>query len=182
MLKRKKVERERAEGRGVGLILFSAVKEGMVAEAALKKAGLEVAAVVPPEELRKGCDVAVRFNMVERLGVERFLKDKGVKFHSIISLEAPSRELLDLVKTFDFGDSVMVRAGPMKITYEKVSGIIRNISGGGCPDVPYLHLTLLGKPLDQVPSPSEIGRTLCAYLLDRAFNEALELWRGSLRS
>ncbi|MEI3479685.1 MAG: hypothetical protein V8Q84_12080 [Bilophila sp.] len=39
---------------------------------------------------------------------------------------------------------VMVRAANMKITVERASGTIVNVSGGGCPDVPYLAALLTG--------------------------------------
>jgi hypothetical protein len=46
-----------------------------------------------------------------------------------------------------------------------------NISGGGCPDVPYLAKELVGKTLNEAPAPREIGHTLCGYALQLAFEE-----------
>jgi hypothetical protein len=63
----------------------------------------------------------------------------------------------------------------MKITVEKETKKIVNISGGGCSDVPYLALGLIGKTLDAAPAPRQIGYTLCAYTLEIAFEEARRL-------
>jgi hypothetical protein len=59
----------------------------------------------------------------------------------------------------------------MKLTVEKKSLTIVNISGGGCPDVPYLAAEMVGKTLSQSPRPRDIGHTLCGYALGLAFEE-----------
>ncbi len=162
--------------KGLGLVAFYEVREAFKAEKALKKVGYIAKAVVPPHEFRKGCDLAVEFDIVERLGVERVLRDNKIKYMDVVSVDAPGIEPLELVKTTDFGDSIMVRAGQMKIAIEKRTGIIRNISGGGCPDIPHLYVELVNKKITEAPRPNEIGRTLCAYLTDRAFEEALKIY------
>jgi len=63
----------------------------------------------------------------------------------------------------------------MKITIDKEKGLIVNISGGGCPDVPYLTMTLVGKKLTDVEGPEEIGYSLCAYMLQRAYEKAINI-------
>lgn len=163
--------------KGLGLVAFHEVRKAFKAEKALKRVGYMVKAVVPPPEFRKGCDLAVEFDIVERLGVERILRDNKIKYIDIVSVDAAGIEPLELVKTTDFGDSIMIRVGPMKITIEKRTGIIRNISGGGCSDIPYLYIELVNKKIIEAPRPKEIGRTLCAYLLDKAFEEALKIYR-----
>jgi len=65
----------------------------------------------------------------------------------------------------------MVQAANMKLTVDKGSLTIVNISGGGCPDVPYLAEQMVGKPLTEAPSPREIGHTLCGYALQLAYEE-----------
>jgi hypothetical protein len=72
---------------------------------------------------------------------------------------------------------MMVRVGNMKITYRKGEGTIVNISGGGCPDIPYLVLHLYGTVIGEGPRPRELGKTICAYTLEHAYNKALELYR-----
>lgn len=51
-----------------------------------------------------------------------------------------------------------------------------NASGGGCPDVPYLHLQLLNQQLQGAPRPKDIGFTLCVLMVDRALDETIELY------
>jgi len=163
---------------GGGLVLFQNVQDAMKAEKVLKNAGYLVKLVAPPPALRKGCDLAVEVNLVEKLGIERLLSQKDVAYISLTPLEAGTSELLEIIKVTDFGDWVMVKAGNMKLTFNKESGVIVNTSGGGCPDIPYLHAELIDKPLAEAPRPRDIGFTLCALMLDRAFEECLALWQG----
>lgn len=84
---------------------------------------------------------------------------------------------MKIVKVTNFKEATMVKAGNMKVTFNRNTGIILNISGGGCPDIPYLHAQLIDKKLIEAPRPREIGFTLCALMMDRALVECLELWR-----
>jgi len=159
-------------------VLFQEVSQAMAVEKMLKAAGYMVRLVAPPPELRKGCDLAVEINLVEQPGIERLLKEKDMAYTSIEPIRAKTAPLLDAVKVTDFGRWVMVKAGNMKITYEKESGVIVNVSGGGCPDIPYLHAELIDKRLDQAPRPKALGFTLCALNLERALDECLALYSG----
>ncbi len=169
---------QRVKSEGSGLVLFQDVSQAMAAEKALKTGGYIVRLVAPPPELRKGCDLAVEINLVEQPGIERILKEKDLAYVSIDPIKIKTAPLLDVVKVTDFGEWIMVKAGNMKITYEKKSGIIVNVSGGGCPDIPYLHAELIDKRLDETQRPKDLGYTLCALNLDRAFDECLALYAG----
>ena len=162
---------------GGGLVLFSEVQHAMMAEKVLKKAGFGVKLVAPPPELRKGCDLAVEINLILQPCIERLLNQKDVAYVSIDPLKIGTSELLQIVKVTDFDEWIMVRAGNMKITFDKESGVIVNTSGGGCPDIPHMHAELIGKKLAEAPRPKDIGFTLCALMLDRAFEEGLTLWQ-----
>ena len=164
---------------GGGLVLFQAVDEAITAEKILKAENYEVKLVAPPPAQRKGCDLAVEINITEKPGIERLLQSKDAHFVEILPLKGVG-ELLDVVKTKDFGDSLMVKAGNMKLTFDKKTGVILNISGGGCPDIPFLHISMLDKKLTEVSSPKQKGYTLCALMLDRAFTEALDIWKKEL--
>jgi hypothetical protein len=59
----------------------------------------------------------------------------------------------------------------MKITVRKSDRMIVNISGGGCPDVPYLADRLVGRTLESAPEPRSLGSTLCGYALQLAYEE-----------
>lgn len=163
---------------GGGLVLFDEVQHAMIAEKVLKSAGYIVKLVAPPPELRKGCDLAVEINLVEQPGIERVLKDKDIAYVSIDPIRIKTAPLLDIVKVTDFGNWLMVKAGNMKLTYEKSSGVIVNVSGGGCPDIPYLHAELIDKKLEEAPSPKDIGYTLCSLNLERALEECSTLYRA----
>jgi len=165
---------------GGGLVLFQDVSQAMAGEKTLKAAGYTVRLVAPPPELRQGCDLAVEINLVEQPGVERALREKDADYVSIQPLKSKTAPLLDVVKVTDFGQWIMVKAGNMKVTYVMTCGIIVKVSGGGCPDIPYLHAELLDKRLDQAPRPRDLGFTLCSLNLERAFDECLTLFaRGN---
>lgn len=168
-------KKKREFEKGQGLVILNEVSEAMQAEKMLKSFGYEVRGVAPPPEIRKGCDLAVEFNLVDQLGVERLLKRSGLSPLDVVSLDTLSRRPLDITKERDFGRYLMVRAANMKITVDKEMGLIVNVSGGGCPDVPYLAMTMVGKSLNETDTPEEIGYSLCAYMLEKAYEKALSI-------
>ena len=89
----------------------------------------------------------------------------------MVPVTAPLLAPVDLFHTKDFGDYLMVRAANMKITIAKADQRIVNISGGGCPDVPYLAQEMVGKILAEAPRPRDLGHTLCGYALELAYEE-----------
>ncbi|MGB9498006.1 MAG: putative Se/S carrier-like protein [Dissulfuribacterales bacterium] len=161
--------------KGKGLILLNEVSEAMQAEKMLKSFGYGVRGVAPPPEIRKGCDLAVEFNLIDQLGVERLLKRSGLSPLDIVSLDTLSQKPLDITKEKDFGRYLMVTAANMKITVDKEKGTIVNISGGGCPDVPYLTVSLVGNNITEVENPGENGYSLCAYMLEKAYEKAMNM-------
>ena|SRR4030043_331367 len=167
--------KKQARFEGGGLVLFQSIEEAITAEKILKAENYEVKLVAPPPQLRKGCDLALEINLVEAAGVERLFQQKKARFVEILPLKGAG-ELLDVVKIKDFDNACMVKAGNMKLTFDKKTGVILNISGGGCPDIPFLHISMLDKKLTEVSRPKENGYTLCALMLDRAFTEALEIF------
>lgn len=169
----KREKRTDGEEEAVGLFLFDSANEAIAAESVLKAAGYEVALVAPPQHMRAGCDLAVAIARVEQLGAQRTLDEAGVHIRQWVDDAEGTAEVCDVVTTVDFGEWLMVRAGNMKIVVEKATGLIVNTSGGGCPDIPYLNLELVGKRIDEVRRPKELGYTLCGLMLDRAYTEAL---------
>jgi len=163
---------------GSGLVLFTEVQQAMQAEKVLKNGDYEVKLVAPPPELRKGCDLAVAINLVEQPGIERLLNEKSVDYISVSPLKTGAPEILELVKVIDFGRWLMVKAGNMKLTFDRESGEIVNTSGGGCPDIPLLHAEIVDKNLSEAPNPGKFSFTLCGLMLGRAFEESLALWKG----
>ena len=174
------LKRNKRAFEGGGLVLFDAVQPAMQAEKVLKKAEYTVRLVAPPPELRKGCDLAVEINLVEQPGIERLLRQNDVAFIEVRPLKVGTSGILEIVRVVDFGDWIMVKAANMKLTFEKSAGIIVNTSGGGCPDIPYLHAELLDRPVENASRPRDLGYTLCALNLDRAFEEAVTLCRNGV--
>jgi hypothetical protein len=129
-----------------------------------------------------GCDLALEINLVEQAGIERLFKEKDVPFVRFLPLTKNTSQMCDIVKVTDFGKWVMVKAGNMKLSFEKGSGLIVNISGGGCPDIPYLNAEMVDKTLAAAPHPNVLGYTLCATMLQRAYEEALNIFNGGTLS
>lgn len=160
-----------------GLVIFNSVEEAIKAEKVIKEARAECRLVAPPAALRKGCDLALEISLIEQPAIERALE--GHAAHKGIFPTTGEAELLQVVKITEYDKYTMVKAGNMKIVFANDDGMIVNTSGGGCPDIPYLNLQLVGKRLSEARRPKDMGYTLCSLMLDRAFEEALKLWEGS---
>ena len=166
---------------GDGIIIFHDVAGAMKGDRTVRAAGYDTKLVAPPPEMRMGCDLALEVNLVEQAGIERLFREKDVPIVSFLPLIKNASQMCDIVKVTDFGKWVMVKAGNMKLSFEKGSGLIVNISGGGCPDIPYLIVEMADKTLASAPHPNELGYTLCATMLQRAYEEALSIFnRGGL--
>jgi hypothetical protein len=158
-----------------GLLVFEHTSEVIQAEQILKSAGYTVKVMGPPPEVQKGCDLVVEFPLMEELDILRSLKGAGVAPMEMLPVTGPLLAPVNLFQVKDFGEYLMVRAANMKITVEKNTRVIVNVSGGGCPDVPYIAARLIGRSLDDGPAPRDIGHTLCGYALELAHAEILRL-------
>ncbi|MEJ5349230.1 MAG: DUF3343 domain-containing protein [Desulfosoma sp.] len=154
-----------------GLLVFENTSEVIQAEKHLKSLGYTVTVKGPPPEIQKGCDLVIEFPLMEKLTLERHLATVGLVPLAVVPVTAPLLEPVSLFHTKDYGSYLMVRAANMKITVDKKSLRIVNISGGGCPDVPYLAEALVGKSLHEAPQPRDLGHTLCGYALQLAYEE-----------
>lgn len=154
-----------------GILVFENTSEVIKAERLIKEQGFCIKLKGPPPEIRTGCDMVIEFPLMEQLNIERLLETNKVHVEQIIPVKDHLLKPVDLYSSRDFGDYLMVRAANMKITVEKASGTVVNISGGGCPDVPFLARELIGTKLGQGPLPRELGHTLCGYSLDLAYEE-----------
>ena len=165
--------------KGDGIIIFQDVSHAISAEKIFKRSDYQIKLVAPPPQFRMGCDLALEINLVERIGMERLLKERKAHYIDIFPLSGGTADLCEIVKVKDYGQWTMVKAGNMKLSFDKDTGIIVNISGGGCPDIPYLNVELVDKKLTEVPRPKDLGFTQCAVMLDRAMEECLSLWKGN---
>ena len=154
-----------------GIMVFENTSEVIQAENALKREGWEVRVMGPPPEIQSGCDLVIEFPLIEELNILRTLEREGIPPLEMVPVTSPLLHPVDLFHVKDFGEYIMVRAANMKLTVEKATGNIVNVSGGGCPDVPYLAYEMVGKTLADAPSPREIGHTLCGYALQLAYEE-----------
>ncbi len=125
----------------------------------------------PPPEIRSGCDLVIEFPLIEALRIQTTLDEAGVSPLQVVPVSGPLLQPVNLFQIKDYGTHLMVRAANMKLTVEKKTLTIANISGGGCPDVPFLAEEMVGKHLAEASSPREIGHTLCGYALQLAFEE-----------
>jgi hypothetical protein len=168
-LKKKHPPKEHQQDRGI--LVFENTSEVIRAENALKAAGWNVRVKGPPPEIRTGCDLVIEFPLIEELNVLRVLELTGVEPLKVVPVQSALLEPVNLFHTKDFGDYLMIRAANMKLTVDKKTMTIVNVSGGGCPDVPFLAQEMVGKPLSEAPSPRAIGHTLCGYALQLAYEE-----------
>jgi hypothetical protein len=178
-LARKKIPAPEPPKTDRGFLVFENTSEVIQAEKVLKARGWPVRVMGPPPELRQGCDLVIEFPLLAELEVVRELSEAGWAPLRVVPVAGPLLKPVDLFQVKDFGEHLMVRAANMKLTVEKAGCRIVNVSGGGCPDVPYLALALVGRRLEEAPRPRDLGHTLCGYALELAFQE---MERRCLRS
>ena len=172
-LKPKKEKKSLESGQDRGILVFENTSEVIRAENVLRSTGWKIRVMGPPPEIRTGCDLAIEFPLIEELNILRTLNKSEIEPLQIVPVSSPLLKPVDLFHVKDFGLYLMVRAANMKITIEKKTRLIVNISGGGCPDVPYLAQAMVGKTIIESPVPREIGHTLCGYALQLAYEEVV---------
>ena len=150
-----------------GILLFENTGEVIQAETVLKREGWTIRVMGPPPEVRQGCDLVIEFPLIEQLDILRTLETEKLPPLRIMPVTSPLLQPVDIFHVKDFGEYLMVRAANMKLTVDKKTGVLVNISGGGCPDVPYLAASMVGR----TPRPRDIGHTLCGYALQLAYEE-----------
>jgi len=161
-----------------GLLVFSSTSEVIRAEVLLQKAGVSVKVMGPPPEIQSGCDLVIVFPINRQKEVLQILTRQQLRPLEVVPVSGPLMKPVDLFRVKDFGRYLMVRAANMKLTVDKETRVIVNISGGGCPDVPLLAAQLVGCSLDQAPRPRDLGHTLCGYALELALQEMeRQCWR-----
>jgi len=154
-----------------GILVFENTSEVIQAETSLKQKGWDIRVMGPPPEVRRGCDLVIEFPLIEELQIMNVLRKEGIPPLQVVPVTSPLLQPVDIFQIKDFGVYLMVRAANMKLTVDKSTCMIVNISGGGCPDVPYLAASMVGQTIECAPSPREIGHTLCGYALQLAYEE-----------
>ena len=172
-----------AEDTDRSVFLFEHFRDGMRAEDLLITAGFHTRSGAPPPDVRTGCDLSVSVPTGEALAAEKTLEEHGIKVYDTIfrfTGDLPELQISRLVKRVKLGRYMMIRVGNMKLTFDRNTGVIVNISGGGCPDIPLLAVKMVGKTLQEAVPPAQIGFTLCAYTLQKAYEVAVKEWRDEL--
>ncbi|WP_028321598.1 DUF3343 domain-containing protein [Desulfatiglans anilini] len=154
-----------------GIFVFENTSEVLRAERLLKTKGWDIRVMGPPPEIRTGCDLVITFPLIEEMKICETLRGADLEPIEVVPVNSPLLQPVDLFHVKDYGRHLMVRAANMKLTIDLETRIIVNISGGGCPDVPYLAAEMVGKRLEEAPHPKEIGHTLCGYALQLAYEE-----------
>ena len=155
----------------LGILVFGNTSEVIGAQKALETNGWKIRVMGPPPEIQSGCDLVIEFPLIQELDIIRLLEKLGIPPIEMVPVTGPLLQPVDLFHIKDFGEFLMIRAANIKITVEKSTRLIVNVSGGGCPDVPYLACMMVGKTMEQAPNPLDIGHTLCGYALGLAFKE-----------
>jgi len=169
--KRKPVRKADANKVDRGFLVFENTSEVIRAEKVIKSEGWEVRVMGPPPEIQTGCDLVIEFPLIEELKILKILQEAEVSPIKVVPVNHPLLQPLELFQIKDFGQYLMVRAANMKLTVEKETLKIVNISGGGCPDVPFLAQEMINTLLNKAPQPRDIGHTLCGYALQLAYEE-----------
>ncbi len=158
-----------------GLLVFAHPTTVISVEELLRDEGYEIRVVSPPPAYRTGCDLSVEFPLSEEATITELLNTCGMSPLDVVPITSRGTEPLRFVRTTMYGKYIMVRAANMKMTVDQETKIIVNISGGGCPDVPYLATEMLGKRLRDAPDPGEVGFSLCAYSLNTSREELIRV-------
>lgn len=168
--------RSHASAKDRGILVFDNTSEVIAAERHLRQAGFAVEVKGPPPDMQTGCDMVIVFPLLRQAAVENVLRRAQLQPEKIVAATDALLEPVSLFQTKRLDGWLMVRAANMKITIDASTGVIVNISGGGCPDVPWLARELTGKKLCDAPEPASLGHTLCAYSLQKAFEELRRAW------
>ncbi|CAK8717711.1 hypothetical protein H206_00910 [Candidatus Electrothrix aarhusensis] len=171
--KKEKPSQEENDSHAVtrGLLVFAHPTTVIDVEQILREEGYEIRVVSPPPSYRTGCDLSVEFPLEAEAAITELLNNSNLTPLDVVPITSKGMEPLQFVRKKWYGKYLMVRAANMKITVDTETKIIVNISGGGCPDVPYLATALIGKHINEAPDLTEVGFSLCAYSLNTAREE-----------
>lgn len=128
----------RKENQDRGILVFANTSEVIRAENLLRGKGWKIRLMGPPPQITSGCDLVIEIPLIEMLNIRKMLEEARIRPLQAVPVTDPLHQPVDLFQIKDYGRYLMVRAANMKLTVDKETLIIANVSGGGCPDVPYL--------------------------------------------
>jgi len=164
----------RSYQRPKGILLYSSVQQVILVNKLLVGNGFQTRLVAPPPEVRVGCDLAIEFELIEQEAIETTLRQENYRPERIVSTKEMLPDILRVSRMTEVGDFVMCTTGNMKITIDKKEHRIVNISGGGCPDIPYVAHQLQGTRIEEASNPIDIGNSLCTFMLQMSFDALKE--------
>jgi hypothetical protein len=153
-----------------GILLYGSVQEVIQTHKMLESEGFLVRLVAPPPEVRIGCDLAIEFDLIEQEAIETIIKRERSNPYKIVSTKEMLPDILKRSLFVEMGGYLMCKSGNMKITIDKKDHSIVNISGGGCPDIPYVAEQLYKVKIEEARDPIKTGNSLCAYMLQISFD------------
>lgn len=171
----KKKIKPSSESQVRGILVFENTTKVIRAENVLKAKGWKIKVMGPPPEIRSGCDLVIEFPLIEELSIIRSLSEENIQPLQVVPVRNALLEPVNLLHEKEYGKYLMIRAANMKITVDRDTKLIVNVSGGGCPDVPYLAEQMVNRHLKEAPQPKDIGYTLCAYALQLAYERMMEI-------
>jgi hypothetical protein len=71
---------------GKAVVLLKTVKEGILAEKVIKEQGYTLRKIAPPNEYRKGCEIAVEIDFDKEKEVEKILIKYDIEFQGIVQI------------------------------------------------------------------------------------------------
>ena len=160
--------------RPMGLLLYSSVQEVILVNALLVGRKFQARLVAPPPDVRVGCDMAIEFEILEQEAIEIVLNQESYLPERIVSTKEMLPDILRVASIIEIDGFFMGKAGNMKITIDKKEHRIVNISGGGCPDIPYVAHELCGHRIEEAKNPIDIGNSLCSFILQMSFDALKE--------
>ena len=157
-----------------GILLYSSVQEVILVNALLVSRNFRTRLVGPPPEVRVGCDLAIEFELIEQEAIETLLQQESYIPERIVSTKEMLPDILKVSTIEKIDGYFMSKAGNMKITVDEKEHRIVNISGGGCPDIPYVAHELQGQRIEEAKNPIDIGNSLCSFILQISFDALKE--------
>jgi hypothetical protein len=87
--KRKKTATSMGKSPARGFLSFHNTSEVIKAESLLKKKGWGVRVMVPPPELRTGCDLVIEFPLIKQLSILRLLEENKIAPLEVAPVDNP---------------------------------------------------------------------------------------------
>ncbi len=161
-----------------GILLYGTVQEVILVHKMLAGERFAVRLVAPPPEFRVGCDLAIEFDLIEQEALEVVLSQTGSAPSRMVSTREMLPDVLKQASFVEMDGYLMCKAGNMKITIDKNDHRIVNVSGGGCPDIPYVAQQLHNVRIGEARNPIDLGNSLCSFMLQLSFDALKEKVKG----